>query len=191
MGDLLRLRIMIRGVVQGVGFRPFVYRLASELALTGWVSNSTEGVQIEAEASKTALDGFLIRLTREHPPHACIHSFEYSFLDALGLPTFAIRPSQSGGPKRALILPDIATCAECVRDVFDPANRRYLYPFTNCTNCGPRFTIVESLPYDRANTTMRCFTMCGRCRAEYEDPLDRRFHAQPNACPDCGPHVEL
>src|ERR1041385_8185165 len=114
MGNLLRLRIMIRGVVQGVGFRPFVYRVATELALTGWVSNSTEGVQIEAEGSKAALDTLLIRLTREHPPHASIHSFEYSFLDALGLRTFVIRSSKSGGPKRALILPDIATCAECV-----------------------------------------------------------------------------
>jgi hydrogenase maturation protein HypF len=191
MGKLLRLRITIRGVVQGVGFRPFVYRLASELAMAGWVSNSTEGVQIEAEGPKAVLDIFLIRLTREHPRQASIHSFEYSFLDALGVPTFVIRPSESDGPKRALILPDIGTCAECVQEVFDPANRRYLYPFTNCTNCGPRFTIVESLPYDRANTTMRCFTMCGRCSAEYKDPLDRRFHAQPNACPDCGPHVEL
>src|ERR1041385_6286168 len=126
MADFLRLRIMIRGVVQGVGFRPFVYRLASELALTGWVSNSTGGVQIEAEGSKASLDSFLIRLTREQPRRASIHSFEYSFLDALGFSTFVIRPSESGGPKRALILPDIATCAECVRDVFDPANRRYL-----------------------------------------------------------------
>src|SRR5262249_19316281 len=138
MGNLVRVRILIRGVVQGVGFRPFVYRLATELSLTGWVSNSTEGVQIEAEGAKDTLDTFLIRLTRERPHHASIHSFEYSFLDALGVPAFEIRESESTGSKRALILPDIGTCAECLQEVFDPANRRYLYPFTNCTNCGPR-----------------------------------------------------
>src|SRR4051812_26325278 len=191
MDSLTRVRILIRGAVQGVGFRPFVYRLATALRLTGWVSNSSEGVQIEAEGYKAVLDEFLIHLSRDHPHHASIQSFEYSFLDTVGLREFQIRESENKGTKRVLILPDIATCAECLREVFDPVNRRYLYPFTNCTNCGPRFTIIESLPYDRVNTTMRHFDMCKRCRAEYEDPCDRRFHAQPNACGDCGPHLQL
>ena len=191
MDSLTRVRILIRGAVQGVGFRPFVYRLATAMHLTGWVSNSSEGVQIEAEGYKVALDEFLIHLSRDHPHHASIQSFEYSFLDAVGLREFQIRESENKGAKRVLILPDIGTCSECLREMFDPANRRYLYPFTNCTNCGPRFTIIESLPYDRVNTTMRGFAMCTRCHAEYEDPRDRRFHAQPNACPDCGPHLEL
>jgi hydrogenase maturation protein HypF len=189
--SLARVSIVIRGAVQGVGFRPFVYRLATELHLNGQVSNSNAGVQIEAEGNKEVLDRFLLRLQREHPRHASIHSLEYSFLDALGLAGFEIRESGTEGPKRAVILPDIATCEDCREEVFDPSNRRYLYPFTNCTNCGPRFTIIEKLPYDRLNTTMRGFEMCGRCCHEYEDPLNRRFHAQPNACPDCGPHLEI
>jgi hydrogenase maturation protein HypF len=184
------IRIIIHGAVQGVGFRPFVYRLATELDLTGWVSNSTEGVHVEAEGPEAALEEFLIRLTREHPRLASIHSLEYSFIDAAGFTAFQIRHSETEGEKRAVVLPDIATCAECVNEIFDRSNRRYLYPFTNCTNCGPRFTVIESLPYDRANTTMRHFAMCSQCRSEYADPLDRRFHAQPNACPECGPHVE-
>jgi hydrogenase maturation protein HypF len=191
MTNAARLRITIRGTVQGVGFRPFVYRLATDLDLAGWVSNSSEGVFIEAEGEKSALDKFLIRLNQDRPRHASIHSLEYSFLDAIGLQTFKIQNSESSGAKRTIIPPDIATCADCLREVFDPLNRRYLYPFTNCTNCGPRFTIIESLPYDRPNTTMSRFTMCARCRAEYEEPSDRRFHAQPNACPDCGPRLDV
>ncbi len=186
-----RVSIVIRGAVQGVGFRPFVYRLATELHLNGRVSNSNEGVQIEAEGGKDILDRFLLRLEKEHPRNASIHSLEYSFVDALGFTAFEICQSGTEGAKRAVILPDIATCADCLEEVFDPSNRRYLYPFTNCTNCGPRFTIIESLPYDRLNTTMRRFEMCAQCRREYEDPRDRRFHAQPNACPACGPHLEI
>src|SRR5919198_4838423 len=167
-----RIRILIRGAVQGVGFRPFVYRLAKGLNLTGWVSNSTEGVFIEAEGAKGALDEFLIRLTGERPRHASIHSLESAYIDAVGSPDFEIRYSETRGAKRTLVSPDIATCSDCLWEIFDPSNRRYLYPFTNCTNCGPRFTIIESLPYDRASTTMRRFKMCARCRAEYEDPLD-------------------
>ena len=192
MDSLTRVRILIRGAVQGVGFRPFVYRLATALHLTGWVSNSSEGVQIEAEGpTRSSSTNFLfasaatIRIMRRFTVSS-IHSSTPS-----GSRDFQIRQSESKGAKRVLILPDIATCRDCLRDVFDPANRRYLYPFTNCTNCGPRFTIIESLPYDRANTTMRDFEMCSRCRAEYEDPHDRRFHAQPNACPECGPQLEL
>jgi len=186
-----RIRIVVRGAVQGVGFRPFVYRLATELGLTGWVSNSTQGVIIEADGQESLLQEFLLRVNRDHPPHASIHGLEYCFLDNAGFNSFEIRHSLTKGAKRTLVLPDIATCPDCLREILDPSNRRYLYPFSNCTNCGPRFTIVESLPYDRANTTMRHFTMCARCQAEYENPLDRRFHAQPNACPDCGPHLAL
>ncbi|MBS1788387.1 MAG: carbamoyltransferase HypF [Acidobacteria bacterium] len=187
----LRLRLAIRGAVQGVGFRPFVYRLATELNLTGWVNNSPRGVTIELEATPDKLDQFRARLESEIPPRAFIQSLEASYLDPCGFTRFEIRESESGGEKSALVLPDIATCPDCLREVFDPANRRYRYPFTNCTNCGPRFSIIESLPYDRANTTMRAFVMCEECAAEYHHPLNRRFHAQPNACSACGPQLEL
>src|SRR5262245_42297435 len=139
MQALTRARIVIRGAVQGVGFRPFVYRLAQQLHLRGWVSNSLEGVCVEAESEKELLDQFLIRLGREHPPRASIYSLECSFLDPVGFSDFQIRQSATSGPRRTLVLPDIATCADCLRDIFDPSNRRYKYPFTNCTHCGPRF----------------------------------------------------
>jgi len=187
----LRIRIAVRGAVQGVGFRPFVYRLASELRLAGWVRNSPLGVFIEAEGEKSLLDQFVMRLEREKPVHARIQSLEFSFLDPLGFAGFEIRASSGEGDSAALVLPDIATCAECLREIFDPAERRYRYPFTNCTHCGPRFSIIESLPYDRGNTSMKAFALCERCRREYEDPTDRRFHAQPIACPACGPQLEL
>ncbi len=186
-----RLHIVIRGAVQGVGFRPFVYRLATEMDLTGWVVNSAQGVFIEVEGDRTSLDAFLLRLEKEKPPRAFIQSLEYSLLDPLGYTAFEIRQSDESGEKTALVMPDIATCPDCLREIFDPSNRRYRYPFTNCTNCGPRFTIIESLPYDRPRTSMKMFTMCEECQREYDDPLDRRFHAQPNACPRCGPHLEL
>lgn len=186
-----RLRIVVRGAVQGVGFRPFVYRLATELKLPGWVLNSSQGVFIEVEGAKGLLDRFLLRIDREKPPRSFIQSLESSFLDPVSFVGFEIRESESEGTKSALILPDIATCPECRGEIHDPSNRRYLYPFTNCTNCGPRFSIIESLPYDRPNTSMKNFPMCPECQREYEDPFDRRFHAQPNACPHCGPHLEL
>lgn len=186
-----RLKVVVRGAVQGVGFRPFVYRLASELKLNGWVSNSSQGVFAELEGPRTALDAFSIRLRKEKPPRAIIQSLESSFLDAIGYSGFEIRESETAGDKSALILPDIATCADCLREVFDSTNRRFHYPFTNCTNCGPRFSIIEALPYDRANTSMKKFMMCPDCKREYHDPLDRRFHAQPNACPRCGPQLQL
>ena len=140
---------------------------------------------------KDRLDEFVLRIEKERPPHASIQSLEYSFLDPLGYSGFEIRESDTSGACTTLVLPDIATCADCAREIFDLRDRRYRYPFTNCTNCGPRFTIIESLPYDRVNTSMRKFTMCADCRREYEEPLDRRFHAQPNACPRCGPQLEL
>ena len=186
-----RIRLIIRGAVQGVGFRPFVYRLASELGLTGWVLNSAQGVFIEVEGAAETLHQFVQRVETDKPPRAFIQSLEQTVLDPVGYTAFEIRHSEESGEKSVLILPDIATCPDCLREVFDPADRRYLYPFTNCTNCGPRYSIIESLPYDRPNTTMKAFAMCPKCREEYENPLDRRFHAQPNACPECGPHLEL
>ena len=186
-----RARIVVRGAVQGVGFRPFVYRLAAELQLNGWVSNTGQGVFIEVEGDRASVQRFLFRLEKEKPPRASIHSLESSFLDPVGYAKFEIRESEETGGKSVVILPDIATCADCVREIFDPNDRRFGYPFTNCTNCGPRFSIIESLPYDRANTSMKRFIMCAECDREYHDPLDRRFHAQPNACPRCGPQIEL
>lgn len=176
--------------MQGVGFRPFVFRLATELYLTGWVRNSSQGVFVEVEGEKKKLEEFLLRLGREKPSRSFIQSLESSFLDPVGYKKFEIR-SSTGGERTALILPDVAVCAACLGEIFDPVNHRYLYPFTNCTHCGPRYSILEALPYDRSNTTMKIFQMCKQCQAEYDSPLDRRFHAQPNACPDCGPHLEL
>ena len=185
-----RLSLTIKGVVQGVGFRPFIYRLATELNLVGWVNNSAAGVLIEVEGTKSQLGTFLSRVEREKPLHALIDSIDSTWLEPVGYDSFTIKASVSG-QKTANVLPDLATCADCRREIFDPNNRRYQYPFTNCTNCGPRYSIIETLPYDRANTTMKTFRMCPECQAEYHNPLDRRFHAQPNACPQCGPHLEL
>lgn len=182
---------MVHGAVQGVGFRPFVYKLATELRLNGWVLNSSQGVQIEVEGARAVIDAFLARLEPEKPPHAAIHGIEHTFLDPVGCHSFEIRHSEDEGGKTAWISPDLATCADCLREILDPRNRRHLYPFTNCTNCGPRFTIIEALPYDRCHTSMKRFTMCLECEEEYHDPLNRRFHAQPNACPKCGPHLSL
>ena len=186
-----RLRVTIRGAVQGVGFRPFVYRLATEMGLDGWVRNSPQGVFIEAEGPKETLDSFLLRLEREKPRLSFIQSLEYSLLEPLGYEGFQIRHSDASGERATVILPDIATCPQCRAELFDPADRRFRYPFTNCTLCGPRFSIIQSLPYDRASTTMRSFVMCPDCRREYGDPADRRFHAQPDACGVCGPHLSL
>lgn len=186
-----RRRVTVQGAVQGVGFRPFVYRLAHELGVSGWVTNSPQGVLIEAEAPPLHLDTFLTRLQRELPPPAAIQRLEWDTAPALGEHTFEIRPSHHNGAKTALILPDLAICPDCLREIHDPTDRHYRYPFTNCTHCGPRYSIIHALPYDRANTTMRHFVMCDECRAEYENPLNRRFHAQPTACPTCGPQLTL
>jgi len=191
VSDIRRLSVEIHGAVQGVGFRPFVYRLATEHALSGWVINDTRGVFIEVEGPQPELARFLERLPAEKPPRAIIHRLESAWLEPTGYEDFEIRHSDDHGAKTVLVLPDIATCDDCLAEVLDPADRRHGYPFTNCTNCGPRFTIIQALPYDRPNTTMRQFIMCPECQAEYENPLDRRFHAQPNACPVCGPRLAL
>lgn len=185
-----RLKIIIRGVVQGVGFRPFVFRLAKENSLHGWVMNTAQGVIINVEGPRSQCESFKQQLQSEKPQHAFITSFEVFMLDPKGCQGFKIKESEEGASD-TLILPDIAICDDCRREILDSNNRRYRYPFTNCTQCGPRYSIIQDLPYDRKYTTMKDFVMCPECRREYEDPQDRRFHAQPNACPACGPQLKL
>jgi hydrogenase maturation protein HypF len=182
------LRVSIKGVVQGVGFRPFVYKLARELRIKGFVTNTSDGVAIAVEGE--GLDRFVERLRSESPPLSKIMSMEISPAEALGFSDFTIRESRETG-SYTLLSPDISVCSDCLQEMFDEGDRRYHYPFINCTNCGPRYSITQSVPYDRTHTTMRVFTMCSRCAGEYADPEDRRFHAQPNACPVCGPQVSL
>jgi hydrogenase maturation protein HypF len=186
-----RVRLSIRGAVQGVGFRPFVFRLAQDLALSGWVENTPDGLLIEIEGPEGVLRTFHRRLLAEGPSLASIDLAAVDHCPPEHAAGFVIRRSATGGTASATMLPDAATCPECLAETLDPANRRYRYPFTNCTACGPRFSIIESLPYDRPRTSMRRFPMCAACRREYEDPANRRFHAQPNACPDCGPSLSL
>lgn len=186
-----RIFIRIFGAVQGVGFRPFVYNLAKENNLFGWVKNSNQGISIEAEGEYVDLQNFLLLLEQKRPSHSSIQSLEASFLDPIGYKEFEIKESSEAGDVSAFVMPDIATCPNCLREVFNPLDRRYRYPFINCTNCGPRFSITRKLPYDRERTSMKSFDMCPECRSEYEDPKNRRFHAEPNACPKCGPQVEL
>ncbi len=189
--DVKRRHIHVDGVVQGVGFRPFIYGLAVRHALTGWVLNSSSGVDIEVQGPPGALEDFQAAIAAEAPPLARIDRITASPLPPDGSDeAFVIRHSEADAGT-SLVPPDVATCPDCLREVFDPGNRRYRYPFTNCTNCGPRYTIIQGLPYDRPLTTMRGFAMCPDCQREYENPLDRRFHAQPNACPACGPQVSL
>ncbi len=183
--------ITVRGVVQGVGFRPFVYRLAREHRLAGWVLNTSGSVEIEVEGEEPAVARFLEEMRGSPPPMARIEEIAAAPLAPQGHKGFRIIESRPEPGQYQLVSPDIATCEACRREVLSPGDRRYRYPFTNCTNCGPRFTIIEDIPYDRSLTTMRGFTMCPLCRREYDDPLDRRFHAQPNACPVCGPSLAL
>ncbi len=186
-----RLSIFIRGAVQGVGLRPFVYRIANEFQLKGFVRNSSAGVSIEVEGIQNSLNDFLFKLQNEKPRLAIINSIDSYYLPATGYQEFKIEESSAEVEKTTLILPDFAVCDDCLKEMFNPNDRRYLYPFINCTNCGPRFSIIEKLPYDRPNTSMKNFLMCDDCRREYENPTDRRFHAQPTACPVCGPQIEL
>ena len=190
-GDRERLRLILRGAVQGVGFRPFVYRLARTLDLAGWVENSTEGVAIEVEGEGARIAEFRWRLKAEGPPRTEIRALEAAALPPVGATAFEIRTSEVAGRPTALIVPDAATCGACLMELADPRDRRYRHAFANCTACGPRYSIILGLPYDRERTTMARFTMCPGCRAEYQDPGNRRFHAEPNACPECGPHLEL
>jgi hydrogenase maturation protein HypF len=190
-GTLRRVRARVDGTVQGVGYRPFVYRLADELAIAGWVLNDERGVLVEAEGPPEAVAAFVDRLSADAPPLADVRGVSVEEVPATGEPGFEIVASERGGAATAPVTPDSATCDECLAELADPADRRHRYPFTNCTNCGPRFTIVRGIPYDRPLTTMAGFEMCAACQAEYDDPLDRRFHAQPNACPVCGPQVRL
>ena len=189
MADPHRVRLEIRGAVQGVGFRPFVFRLARELGLTGWVSNSPSGVLMEVEGTPGAVSLLRDRIMSDKPALAFIDNIQVSFLDPLNCMDFEIRPSSDNEQHTALIMPDIATCPACLAELFSPDNRRYRYPFINCTHCGPRYAIIERLPYDRPNTSMSVFPMCDACRQEYSDPASRFFHAQPVACPACGPQL--
>lgn len=189
---IVRRRVRVRGQVQGVGFRPFVYRLAGEHGLDGWVRNDGQGVDIEVQGEAEAVARFLADLERKAPPLARVEAVEVRELPPqLGPEGFAIDASRSGGPVNTGVSFDAAVCPECLRELFDPKDRRYRYPFINCTHCGPRYTITGALPYDRPNTSMAPFAMCPLCRREYEDPADRRFHAQPNACHVCGPQLAL
>jgi hydrogenase maturation protein HypF len=186
-----RVRVRVHGTVQGVGFRPYVHRLAGELGLAGFVLNDAHGVLLEAEGDAVAVRGFLERLAPDAPPLAVVEGVAVEDRRPTGVGDFEIRPSPRGERADAPVTADSATCGDCLAELTDPAGRRYRYPFINCTNCGPRFTIVRGVPYDRPLTTMAGYEMCADCRAEYEDPADRRFHAQPNACPRCGPSVTL
>ncbi|MFH0944704.1 MAG: acylphosphatase, partial [Planctomycetota bacterium] len=186
-----RLRAEFQGAVQGVGFRPFVFNVAEKLGLDGWVSNDNQGLTIEVEGTREDLERFLVRVVTERPVSAVIASKSVSWSDPLGYEGFEIRRSDCQGDRTVQIVPELATCPSCLEELFDPGDRRHRYPFTNCTRCGPRFSIVLSLPYDRPRTTMERFEMCAACEEEYTTPSDRRFHAQPNACPECGPRLSL
>jgi len=186
-----RRRLRVTGTVQGVGFRPFVYRLAADLGLAGWVGNDSLGVLLEAEGPAPALDALAARLVAEAPPLARIDSVVAEAVPATGATGFTVADSRDAGSPAVAVPVDVATCDDCLRELADPADRRYGYPFVNCTNCGPRYTIIRSIPYDRATTTMAGFAMCADCRREYDDPGDRRFHAEPTCCPVCGPQLSL
>ncbi|MBK8270924.1 MAG: carbamoyltransferase HypF [Planctomycetes bacterium] len=187
----VRARLNVRGAVQGVGFRPYVYRLATALGLSGFVRNDSRGVSIEVEGVVDSVNEFVRRLPNEAPSPANVENVSQVIMTTLGTLEFRIGESQDDGVLTANVMPDLAMCSLCLSEMLDSANRRYRYPFTNCMQCGPRFTIIESIPYDRENTSMRRFRMCRDCRAEYDDPANRRFHAQPNACPACGPQLAL
>ena len=186
-----RLLIRIEGVVQGVGFRPFIYRLAEESNLKGYVRNTSKGVEIEVEGDRNKVDKFPSIIKKKAPPLARINRISTQNISFKGDSAFNIKNSNNTSNTIAMIPPDISICNDCVNDITTPDNRRYQYPFTNCTNCGPRFSIIKNLPYDRSQTTMKSFEMCKKCKKEYNNSLNRRYHAQPNACPECGPHIWL
>ncbi len=191
MTPVVRAAIRVEGIVQGVGFRPFVYSLATRLGLAGLVGNDVDGVFAEVEGPPAAVREFLGALERDAPPLARVERVTATAIAPTGTATFAIVASDPTGRRSTLIAADTATCADCLRELADPADRRFRYPFINCTNCGPRFTIIRDVPYDRPLTTMAGFPMCDPCAAEYHDPANRRFHAQPTCCPACGPRLTL
>jgi hydrogenase maturation protein HypF len=184
-----RKKLGVTGLVQGVGFRPFVYRLARSHNLAGWVRNTSRGVEIEVEGEPSSLDLFVSQLSREAPALSRVEGVVSEDVTPLAQETFEILASENLPGAEAVIPPDVGLCPDCAREIRDPGDRRFQYPFTNCTNCGPRFTLIRQVPYDRPQTTMAAFEMCPACRREYEDPGDRRFHAEPTACPACGPQV--
>ncbi len=184
-------KIYIEGIVQGVGFRPFIFKLANEFNLKGYIYNDTNGVYIEVEGEDEDIDKFIKAIPEKAPPLSLIEKITWEHTEVKGYKEFFIEKSKGGEEKFVLISPDVSTCDDCLRELFDPRDRRFKYPFINCTNCGPRFTIIIDVPYDRAKTTMSVFKMCDECESEYHDPSNRRFHAQPNACPICGPSIKL
>lgn len=188
---MIRRQFTINGIVQGVGFRPFIYNLAREIGLVGTVSNTSRGVLIEVQGEPTQIEDFTTRIEADAPPLSVIISVRHEDIELGKDSEFIIVPSEGDEEVATLISPDVAICPDCLRELFDPPDRRYHYPFINCTNCGPRYTIIENIPYDRPYTSMKHFPLCPDCKREYEDPEDRRFHAQPNACPVCGPHIWL
>ncbi|MFC1563572.1 carbamoyltransferase HypF, partial [candidate division KSB1 bacterium] len=190
-GKTTCFRIHINGIVQGVGFRPFIYRLAVKYGINGYIKNNSSGVDIEAEGAEKIIKEFVNNITDSAPPLTKIESLEINRIAPGFYTKFNIIESSRDIQAATLIPPDISICDECLKELFDPSDRRYLYPFINCTNCGPRYTIIEGVPYDREATTMKEFKMCEECTAEYSDPMSRRFHAQPNACSNCGPQVKL
>lgn len=190
-GQATRAQLKIEGTVQGVGFRPFVFRVARELGLAGWIMNGTEGVLIEAEGTADAVDRLLDRLRTGCPPGVNIERMTLCAIPAIGDAAFTIQPSHEAGTKQLAMSPDLATCADCLVELLDPTDRRFLYPWLSCAQCGPRMSMVTSIPYDRANTTMSRFALCEDCRAEYDTPDNRRFHAESLACAACGPTVAL
>ncbi|GAI38633.1 unnamed protein product, partial [marine sediment metagenome] len=184
--------IIIKGIVQGVGFRPFIHKLVQNYNLSGWVFNSNQGVEIDLEGKEEELNSFISDVKKKLPPLARIEKIEVNQLPLIGYKGFYIKKSivkEEDG--FVLVSPDISICEDCLQELFDPHNRRFRYPFINCTNCGPRFTIIKDIPYDRKKTTMNNFKMCSLCQGEYDNIEDRRYHAQPNACADCGPQVSL
>ena len=190
--DLIQgIKINITGVVQGVGFRPFVYSLAKKHDLHGWVRNTSAGVVIEVDGTEEVITRFVKELKADIPPLARIDTFKTKTCPSNGFKSFDIVHSESIPGAFVPISPDVSICDDCLKELFDPSDHRYLYPFINCTNCGPRFTIIKDTPYDRPKTTMAPFDLCNYCQSEYNDPLNRRFHAQPVACPDCGPIIWL
>jgi len=188
---ITRYSVAVSGIVQGVGFRPFIYSLAKKNSLKGFVFNDTGGVKIEVEGEREGIKRFLNEIKTSSPPLAVIEKIDYQELVPTGYRSFHIKKSRKEKEEFLPISPDISICSDCLRELFDAKNRRYRYPFINCTNCGPRFTIIEDIPYDRSRTTMKVFPMCRQCESEYQNPLNRRFHAQPNACSTCGPQVSL